>query len=272
MRTLESYKNPKAGLILLIVVFSCIALFFTFLFFNGIAQFSKFDVDYSELINEELTFLKYERLDAYRTDKIYIVYFEEYEKPFNISTISDKRLDKDALKLLTKGEKLNVYYKESSSKKYDFEICEFSHNSKVLLSLPDYVETNQNNQIGMMIFCPIMIVMVLFLIGVFVYALREFKFIMKSGGRSMGDLGVLKIEEIVDGNVVRVFNSPNCCTLVINGKAVDKYIGVIAFTFRLSGSFIIGDRVVPVEAKMGAFYMKLYIDGKLVRSIFMGLG
>ena len=95
---------------------------------------------------------------------------------------------------------------------------------------------------------------------------------MKARVRSKDDLGVLKIEEIVDGNVVRVFNSPNCCTLVINDKAVDEYIGVIAFNFRLSGSFNIGDRVVPVEAKMGAFYMKLYIDGKLVRSIFMGLG
>lgn len=173
MRPLESYKNPIIGLICLIVVFLSISGLFIFLFVNCISLYSKFDIEYSDLICEELTFSKYEKLDGYKTDKKYIVYFEEYEKPFEISTISDIKLDKYALAGLTKGESIKVYYKEAFSKKYDYEICEFSHNSVVLLSLSDYVETNQNNQVAGMIVNPIIAIMGLVLVGLFVYGWKK---------------------------------------------------------------------------------------------------
>lgn len=272
MRKLESYKNPKTGMILLIVIFACIGGLFVFLFFNAIALYPQFDLEHSELKYEELTFDGYKKLRGYKSDIKYIVYFKEYETPFEISTISDKRLDKKSLDYLTRGEKLNVYYKESSNKKYDFVICEFSSDSTVLLSLSDYVETNQKNQIGMMILCPIMVIMASFLVIVFIYFLKSWDNLVNTKRRPKDDLGSLKIERVVEKNVVRVYNSKSLCTLVINNKVVDQYYGVVALPFRLSGSFNIGDRIVPVEAKMGAFYMKLYIDGKLVRSIFMGLG
>ena len=111
MRNLEDYKNPKMGLIILIVVFVASFGLFVFLFFNSISLYSDFDLDYSELMSDELTFNKYEKINGYKSDKTYIVFFNQFEKPFEISTISDKRLDKDYLDKLTKGEIIKVYYR-----------------------------------------------------------------------------------------------------------------------------------------------------------------
>ncbi len=220
---------------------------------------------------EELTFRKYEKLDGYKTDKKYIVYFEEYEKPFEISTISDKKLDKTSLGNLTKGESIKVYYKDTSSKnkKYDYVICEFSHDSAVLLSLSDYVETNQNNQIAGMIVCPIMVIVGLFLVGFFVKKVDSY---MKLCSNSMEDLGKIKMEYVAQGNVIRIYNSANVCSLVINDKVVDQYWGAVALTFCLSGSIKIEGEKIPVEARMGYLNMRLYVDGNLVGKVFMGLG
>lgn len=169
MRETDSYKSSKIRLIFVVALFSSICAMFLFSFFNCISLYSEFDIEYSELIYEELTFRKYETTNGYKSDKKYVVYFEEYEKPFEISTISDEKLDKTSLASLIKGESIKVFYKENSSKKYDYEICEFSHDDVVLLSLSDYVETNQENQLVGMVVCPILVIMCLFLDCLFIY-------------------------------------------------------------------------------------------------------
>ncbi len=268
----NSYKSEKIRLIFIVAFFSCISGMFLFLFFNSISLYSKFDIEYSELICEELTFSKYEKLDGYKTDKKYIVYFEEYKKPFEISTISDKKLDKTALANLEKGESVTVFYKESSSKKYDYEICEFSYNDVVLLSLSDYVETNQKNQIVGMIVSPILVIAGLFLDCIFIYL---FKASNSSDGLSKNaieNLGKIKIEYDDGENTIRIYNSPNVCSLVINGKVVDQKIGLVAALFSLNGSIEKEGQTVPIEARMGYVNMRLYVDGKCIGKAFMGFG
>lgn len=265
-------KSSKIRLIFIVAFFSCISAMFLFLFFNSISLYSKFDIEYRELIYEELTFRKYEKLNGYKTDKKYIVYFEEYEKPFEISTISDKKLDKTLLANLITGESIKVFYKENSSKKYDYEICEFSHNDVVLLSLSDYVETNQKNQIVGMIVCPILVIMGLFLDCVFIYLFKVSNSSDEISKKSKEKLGKIKIEHVDGENVIRIYNSPNVCSLVVNGKVVDQQFGVVASLFCLNGSMKKEGEIIPVEARMGYFNIRLYVDGKCIGKAFMGFG
>lgn len=268
----HSYKSFKISLIFIVSVFSCISAMFLFLFFNSISLYSKFDIEYNELIYEELTFSKYEKLNGYKNHKTYIVYFEEYEKPFQISNISDKKLDKTSLENLIKGESIKVFYKEASSKKYDYEICEFSFDDIVLLSLSDYVETNQKNQILGMIVCPILVIMGLFLDCIFIYLFKVSNSSDEISKKSEKKLGKIKIEYVDGENIIRIYNSPNVCSLVINGKVVDQQFGVVASLFRLNGNMKKEGKTIPVEARMGYLNIRLYVDGKCIGKAFMGFG
>ena len=268
----DNYKGEKIRLIFIVAFFSCISAMFLFLFFNSISLYSEFDVEYSELACEELTFSKYEKLDGYKTDKKYVVYFEEYEKPFEISTISDGKLDKTSLANLKKGQSIKVFYTESSSRKYDYEICEFSHDDVVLLSLSDYVETNQRNQMAGMIVSPILVIIGLFLDGVFIYLFKASNSSVGLNKNTKKKLGKIKIEYVDGENTIRIYNSPNVCSLVINGKVVDQEVGLVAALFSLNGSIEKEGQTVPIEARMGSLNIRLYVDGKCVGKAFMGFG
>ena len=84
--------------------------------------------------------------------------------------------------------------------------------------------------------------------------------------------GELKIEYQADGNVIQVYNSLKVCSLVINGEVVDRYTGLVAGKFVLHGFADRDGELIPVEAKMGAAFMRLYYDGELVAKRFMMFG
>ena len=86
------------------------------------------------------------------------------------------------------------------------------------------------------------------------------------------DLGKIRIEYKENDNVVQIFNSPQACSLVINGKVVDQYLGLVATRFCLKGEINTNNEMITVEAKMGYFNMRLYYNGRLVAKKFMGLG
>ena len=90
----------------------------------------------------------------------------------------------------------------------------------------------------------------------------------------MAKLALLLVETVKNENRTykqrQVYNSPNICTLVINGKAVDCYVGLVSTSFCLTGKVKTFEKDVLVEAKMGYLYMKLYCDGNLVAKVFMG--
>lgn len=84
--------------------------------------------------------------------------------------------------------------------------------------------------------------------------------------------GELRIEYKKDGNVVQVYNSLNVCSLVINGKIADRYLGEVATRFKLTGTIEEDDNEVHVEAKMGFFNMRLFYNGVCVAKKFMAFG
>ena len=87
------------------------------------------------------------------------------------------------------------------------------------------------------------------------------------------DLGKIRIEYKENDNVVQIYNSPQACSLVINGKVVDQYLGLVAKRFCLKGEIDSSNEPqITVEAKMGFFNMRLYYNGRLVAKKFMGLG
>ena len=257
------YKEYKGFLIGLVVLFVAIGGLFAFMFCNSFYFYSEFDLEYSDLTYEELTFDRFEKKRSGKSSWRYEIYFDEYDKPFEISTITNKKLDKKSLEGLMNGEIIKVYYCDTSNRNYDYEICEFSSDSTVLLSLADYVETNQDNQIAGMIVCPILMLMCAFLIYIFV---RYIKAIDDEG------LGKIKIEYIEEGNVIRIHNSFDACSLVINDKVVDRHYGIVSDKFELKGKINVGDKKIPVKAVMSSFNIRLYYNGKMVGKKFMGFG
>lgn len=267
MRKINSYgrKGVKIGTISLILVIASIAMLFAFLFFYCIFSYSNFDIEYSDLIYGELTFDRYEKLYRYKGGDQYEIYFEEFEEPFDISPVLNKKIDKKKLELLTAGEEISLFYRESSSKNYKYEICEISHNSTAILSLSDYVKVNKNNQILGMIFCPIMVIMALFMVWLLVALDMYPKRPEKKPGRVM-------LEYSVGENVIRVCKSLDLWILdvnkmwylEINGKMVDRRLGMLACNFLLQGKVKIEEKKIPVKAKIGQFNIQLYCDGDLV--------
>ena len=88
----------------------------------------------------------------------------------------------------------------------------------------------------------------------------------------MEDIGIVRMEYKQDNNVIKLWNSPKVCSLMINGKIVDQYRAVVATRFVLKGEINVDDKTITVEAKMGFFFMRIYYDGKMVAKKFMGFG
>lgn len=241
---------------------------FTFLFFNSISLYPEFDISYDDLSYAELSFCKYERIQGHKSNGRYVVYFEEYEKPFEINSIADKKLDRKALDSLKRFDKIKVYYGPSSRHDCEFEIVEMSHGQTTLLSLSDYVKTNQNNQIAGMIVSPILILCGLIIVLWLIFSIR----ILKMDPRT-ADVGRVRMEYVADGNVIQVCSRIGMYSLVINGKAVDRYIGIGGYKYLLSKKIKTenGKRIL-IEAQMGYVNMRLYYNGKLVAKKFMGFG
>ena len=86
------------------------------------------------------------------------------------------------------------------------------------------------------------------------------------------DLGRIRIEYKENDNIIQIYNSPQACSLVINNKVVDQYLGLVATRFCLKGEINTMNELITVEAKMGYFNMRLYYNGRLVAKKFMGLG
>lgn len=138
------------------LLFLLLSLFFVFLFVNCIQSHSLYDIGYDDVLREELTFERYEEIHRLKGGSSIEIYFEEYETPFLVSSITRDRVNLLSLKKLTAQEKVQVCYRESKTKNYEYSICELQSNSNVILSLSNYIKANQSNQIIGMIICLIL--------------------------------------------------------------------------------------------------------------------
>ena len=78
------------------------------------------------------------------------------------------------------------------------------------------------------------------------------------------NLGKIKIEYDLNGNIIRVYNSPKFCTLVINEKILDQYVGFVGYPFCLKGTLILNGEKVLIEAELGHLFLCLYCNGNLL--------
>lgn len=193
MGKIEIPLGTKIGVVAIIVVLLLIIGLFAFLLINCITNYSDFDINYSDLIFQELAFVRYERIPQGKSSYAYDIYFKEYEKPFRIDSIASKKVDKVALKLLTEGQVIQVYLHQQSYENSDYyEICEMFYNNTEILSLSNYVEVNQNNQIVGMIVCPLLILSCSFLLWLLT---RMFK-----PKRTKDDWGSMRMDDDSSGS------------------------------------------------------------------------
>lgn len=83
--------------------------------------------------------------------------------------------------------------------------------------------------------------------------------------------GKVIIEYKNGNNVIQVCNTMDVCSLVINDKVVDAYVGLVMPRVVLKGKIQDGDKEIPVQAKMGFIFMRLYYNGAKVATKFMGI-
>lgn len=273
-------KN-KVGIWFIIVLMLICTGLFTFMFVNSINLYSYFDLTYDDVIYEELTFLDYDS-----NGELKEVYVKEYETPFLIDSISFSSFDIKTLEKLDSNEVIKVYYIETSTKDYQYELCEVKVNNTYLLTLQDYVKENRNNQRLGMVISPVLIISAMVLIVVFLKILHKNRIYLgdivyedghyveqvKEGYESL-KLGKVKIEHQEYSDVIQVYNSLNLCSLVINGKVYDQFIGVMATKFVLKAKVENCFRqMMDVKAVMDGINLKLYINGKKVAKQFIAFG
>ena len=239
---------------------------FTFLFINCINLYSEYDIEKTDVKYEVLTFEKYEYVKKYKRNNYYEIYFTEYDKPFIIDGIVKNKVDKDRLDELKSGQACFVYFDETSNRNFDYEICELHFGNKSVLSFEDYVDENRNNQLLGICFTPVLIILCGFLI---VLAIRIF---IGTNPKKKKERGRLKLKYKYKGHLIEIYNSTTVCSLVIDGKVVDEYLGVVGYEFILFGEVDVMYEKVLIEAKMGYLFIRLYINDKEVKKAFMGLG
>lgn len=250
-----------------------LAVFSIFMFFICVTAYPESDVSYSDFMYEELTFDSYKKYKVSRgrftNNTIYEIKFEEYEKPFVVNDIAERRLDKVSLEKLESGESLKVYYDHTQYRYYEHEICVISSDSVTLLSLYDYIEAQNNNLILGMIVWPVFLLLCLYVLWSFVRNVRKY---VPAKKRYKTTSGNIKVDYTINGDIIRVYKSVKGYSLVINEKIVDRCFDDSANNFSLYGKVRFYGNDIPVEAVIGRFNIHLYCDGKLVSKKFKWLG
>lgn len=273
-------KNKLGFYVLIAIMLLCAGLF-VFMFINSINVYNSLNIGYDDLKYEELTFEEYKE-----NGEIKEVYVKEYEYPFIIDSISSKSFDLKTLEKLDSNEIINAYYTNTTTKNYQYEFCEVKVNDAYLLRFEDYLSDNKTNQIMGMVLSPVLISCSIVFIIVLLIVLNKNKIYLgdikyENGhyveqvkeGYEEFKLGKVKIEYKEYSDTIQVYNSLNLCSLVINGKVYDQYIGAIAAKFTLQTNFENSFRqVINVKVTMDGAKLKLFINDKKVVEKFIALG
>ncbi len=126
-----------------------------FLVINCIDLVEYYNVEYNDLHYNVFTYEEYIKKSGYKSGGDYEIYVSELDDPLHISSITQKEFNKEYLSTLENGDLISIYYRESSSSKYVYDICEMKSDDVIFLKLEDYRAVNANNQkvgVGMCIF------------------------------------------------------------------------------------------------------------------------
>ena len=258
--------KKRIGMIFILLVLLLFLAFFVFLFINNIYYHSYFkELECSDVMYEELTFEKYEKIRGRRhRSPRYEIFFYEYDEPFEITGIVINKFDEEALNLLVRKQKIQVYYED------DYDICQMKCGSITLLSFSDYKEKNVENQIIGMIISSIFMFIFICFVSLFIYWAynedNETKCI--KNGNYKSELGKVKLECKIEDNIIQVYNFFEKWSLVINGNIVYKDIRIMKSKFCLKGRIKINGKNKLVEAMMKSFILTLSFDGKVIKKKF----
>lgn len=259
---LKNTKTSKTEIILICIAIIVIISAYIFLLTNIIETYYNFDIDYDDLLYEELSFDKFEKIERRRSSDIYNVYFKEYDEPFLINPNTNRAVNVEVLESLKENTRVSVYYSETSNRGYEYVICEMNYNTHSIIKLSNYVKMNQDNQVTGMIVSTAMAIGCLLLVWVFYWKSK-----IDYSGK---DIGKVRLEYILDGNVIRVYNAHVICSLMINDKIVDQEYGLKSYRFNLKGNLKNGTEIIPVEVKVRYVFIHLYVREKRVKSSFVG--
>lgn len=246
-------------LILLTILAVTFTGFCCFLLVQCIQNYLSADIGNEDLTYEKLTFDRYEVVIKRRRVVARYIYFEEYEKPFDLPTVVMAKVDEEALENLKAHDTVSVCYTSHFAPEYDYSICQMESKKTTILSLSDYTAAIKRNQFVGIIVCSVMIVLGIFLIIISAI------FCKRAGQEQENPLGRLILEYSKNGNKICVYNAISTCSLVINGDIVDKFEGMVASPFCLMGMVLDewGNEVF-VKAKMGFVFMRLYYNNEVV--------
>mgnify|MGYP006896614544 CR=1 FL=1 len=153
-------RKIDINLLLIIILLSVGSILFGCLFIHSIHEYTRIgNIPKNHLQYEKLTFEKYEVVEVYTVGCVYEIYLHEYDQPFCVHPIVQKELNKEAINRLKNGDKLEIYYKNSTIKNstvnYTLEICEMKDANNSYLAFEDYKSAKQNQEIVGLIIGPI---------------------------------------------------------------------------------------------------------------------
>lgn len=166
-------KKIRVDLVFVIILAVCGFILSIFGFIHSMQEYTRIgNISKNDLQYEVLTFEKYEIVEVYKVGCVYEFYFEEYEDAFCVHPFVQKKLNQAAIKELTNGTKLEIYYKNStiqnSTVEYISEICEIKYGSNICLLLEDYKSAKQNSEMPVLIIMPLLFLLSIIMILVMI--------------------------------------------------------------------------------------------------------
>jgi len=210
-----------------------------------------------------MTFEKYDKIETEKHVE-YHFYFEEYSSVFIIYYYSFTSTEEAIITSPKKGDVFDVYYSCLASDENAFAIFEMSNDSSTIITLSNYKTDVQHLFITLLLLTSFVLMILVLFISVPIITL------MYSNPES--NLGKVKIEYFLCGNVIRIYNSPYVCSLVINDKVIDQKWGVAVIKIHLKGEIEKDGENILVEAKLNNLIstkMRLYCNGTLVKKANM---
>ena len=161
--------KSRAKILAIFCVLLALTVLFVCLLVANIEKYSSLDITYASVRCESLSLDHYTKKTHARAGVDYVIYVKEYDVPFEFLGVSEDVLDRDALEALNEGDAITVCFRPEGTADLYYEICEISHGGVTILSLSDYIAFNRADCILGFVFCPFLILCLLFLMWIFCY-------------------------------------------------------------------------------------------------------
>ncbi len=256
----DKRKASRRIVIFLLIISTFLATVFSFVMFCAYSDLSVYIYGVKSLTHKQLTVEKAKQIRTGRRRDIiqYQIIFKEMDDTFIIESRMLTKLKENASFNLHSGDVLSVYYKPSYTK-FKYKICALNKEDTTIFSINDYIEEGRDGHIAIVIMFGVLLLIFLF------FAIYSLVSLIKT--KNPESLGKKIIEYYVDCNLIEVYNSPICCSLLVNNKVVsqdwvaDRSLGAEMHMFHYIQR---SDRRISILVNQELFTISLYYDNKLV--------